>query len=297
MAVMPALTSKDLRTVLDLVYALNADERADPNAPLHVLAELGRLIGADVGSYTRVDNHTTRLVTSLVAPTRENLSESPDFHAVFHQHPAHAAFRAGQIELGKATAVSDLAEPAALRRLALYVDFYRPRGTLDQLLCVATLDRRHANTLTFNRSRRGFGDRERRILELITPHWAQAMDRRARIAALTTSVRKLARHTDRLDEALTGLPSLTPSERAVVDHLANGLTDREIARGLTISPRTVHKHLENVYRKLGAGNRTSLVAMLHQGGAQTVRERDRPRLVPRQGTSSRADPARRSAVG
>jgi len=52
MAAMSALTSKDLRTVLDLVYALNADERADPNAPLHVLAELGRLIGADVGSDT-----------------------------------------------------------------------------------------------------------------------------------------------------------------------------------------------------------------------------------------------------
>jgi DNA-binding CsgD family transcriptional regulator len=52
--------------------------------------------------------------------------------------------------------------------------------------------------------------------------------------------------------------------------VANGLTDREIARSLTISPRTVHKHLENVYRKLGAGNRTSLVAMLHQGGGHTA---------------------------
>jgi DNA-binding CsgD family transcriptional regulator len=36
----------------------------------------------------------------------------------------------------------------------------------------------------------------------------------------------------------------------------------------------VHKHLENVYRKLGAGNRTSLVTLLHRGGAQTVRERE-----------------------
>jgi DNA-binding NarL/FixJ family response regulator len=270
MAVMPAVTSKDLRTVLDLVFALNADEREHPNAPLYVLTELGRLVGADVCSYTRVDNRTTRLVTSEVAPLRENLIESPDFHAVFHQHPAHAAFRDGRLQPGKATAISDLAEAAELRRLRLYVDFYAPRGTLDQLLCVASLDRRHANTLAFNRSRRGFGARERDLVELITPHWAQAMDRRARTEALTASVRRLARHADRLDEALTGLPTLTRSERDVVEHVADGLTDREIARSLTISPRTVHKHLENVYRKLGAGNRTSLVAMLHQGGVHTA---------------------------
>jgi|SRR5882757_181836 len=268
---MPAVTSKDLRAVLDLVYALNADEREHPDAALHVLTELGRLIGADVCSYTRVDNRGSRLVSSEVAPRRENLIESPGFNAVFHQHPAHAAFRAGRLQLGKATAISDLTEPAQLRRLQLYVDFYAPRGTVDQLLCVASLDRRHANTLAFNRSRRGFGARERDIVELVTPHWGQAMDRRARTAALTASVRRMARHADRLDEALTGLPTLTRCEREVVEQVANGLTDREIARSLTISPRTVHKHLENVYRKLGAGNRTSLVAMLHHSGAQTAR--------------------------
>ena len=31
-----------------------------------------------------------------------------------------------------------------------------------------------------------------------------------------------------------------------------------------ISQRTVHKHLERIYRKLGLSNRTSLIALIHQ---------------------------------
>jgi DNA-binding CsgD family transcriptional regulator len=264
MAAMTSLTSKDLRTVLDLVHAMHADDRGAP--PLDVLAELGQLVGADVSSYTRVEHRSARLVTSVVSPVEQNLSESPGFHSVFHQHPALAAYRAGRIQLGRAVAMSELAEPAALRRLPLYVDYYLPRGTQDQLLCVCSLDRRYGNTLAFNRSRRGFTARDREVAELITPHWAQAMDRRARLAALTSATRQLARHADRLDDTLAGLPTLTRGERLIVEQLLGGLTDREIARCLEISPRTVHKHLEHVYRKLGATNRASLIAILYRTG-------------------------------
>lgn len=60
------------------------------------------------------------------------------------------------------------------------------------------------------------------------------------------------------------LSLLTSRECEVVEHLVGGLTDREIAHSLKISPRTVHKHLESIYRKLNVGNRTSLIAMMHQ---------------------------------
>jgi len=273
MAAMTSLTSKDLRAVLGLVHAMHADQRGAP--PLDVLAELGQLIGADVSSYTRVEHRSARLVTSVVAPIEQNLSESPGFHAVFHQHPGLAAYRAGRVQLGRAVAMSDLAEPVALRRLPLYVDYYLPRGTQDQLLCVCSLDRRYGNTLAFNRARRGFTARDREVAELVTPHWAQAMDRRARLASLTSATRRLAQHADQLDDTLAGLPTLTRSERVVVEQLLGGLTDREIARCLGISPRTVHKHLEHVYRKLGATNRASLIAILYRTGVV-------PRLEDRQ---------------
>ncbi len=42
--------------------------------------------------------------------------------------------------------------------------------------------------------------------------------------------------------------------------IANGKTNREIAQILGMSPRTVNKHLEQVFRKLGVENRTSAAA-------------------------------------
>jgi len=45
----------------------------------------------------------------------------------------------------------------------------------------------------------------------------------------------------------------------VLDWLAGGKTDRDIADILGISHRTVHKHLQRIYEKLGVENRTSAV--------------------------------------
>jgi len=55
--------------------------------------------------------------------------------------------------------------------------------------------------------------------------------------------------------------SLTEREAEVLLWIANGKTNREIATILTMSPRTVNKHLEQVFRKLGVENRTSAAAM------------------------------------
>ncbi len=49
---------------------------------------------------------------------------------------------------------------------------------------------------------------------------------------------------------------LTPRERDVLQLIAEGLTNKEIARQLAISPRTVNFHLDNLYSKLGISTRT-----------------------------------------
>jgi len=55
------------------------------------------------------------------------------------------------------------------------------------------------------------------------------------------------------------LAGLTPREGDVMHWLSRGKTDAEIAALLEISPRTVHKHLEHVYVKLGVETRTAAV--------------------------------------
>jgi DNA-binding NarL/FixJ family response regulator len=59
--------------------------------------------------------------------------------------------------------------------------------------------------------------------------------------------------------SLDGHGTLTGRERDVVYRLASGITDRQIAAQLGLSPRTVHKHLEHVYQKLGVSTRTAAV--------------------------------------
>jgi DNA-binding CsgD family transcriptional regulator len=55
---------------------------------------------------------------------------------------------------------------------------------------------------------------------------------------------------------------LTPREREVAALVAEGLTDQQNARRLSVSLWTVHAHLRNSYRKAGAGNRVGLVNWL-----------------------------------
>ncbi|MGH2850375.1 MAG: LuxR C-terminal-related transcriptional regulator [Solirubrobacteraceae bacterium] len=55
-------------------------------------------------------------------------------------------------------------------------------------------------------------------------------------------------------------PSLTPRELDVLELAADGRTGPEIAGDLVISPATVRTHFENIYAKLGVGDRAAAVA-------------------------------------
>ena len=56
----------------------------------------------------------------------------------------------------------------------------------------------------------------------------------------------------------TGLLSdspLTPRERDVLELIAKGLKQKQIAENLSISMETARKHIKNAYKKLGAHNK------------------------------------------
>ena len=54
---------------------------------------------------------------------------------------------------------------------------------------------------------------------------------------------------------------LTTREGEVLSWLSKGKTNRDIAQILGLSPRTVDKHLEQIYSKLGVENRTAAAAI------------------------------------
>ncbi|MCD4686556.1 MAG: response regulator transcription factor [Anaerolineae bacterium] len=69
---------------------------------------------------------------------------------------------------------------------------------------------------------------------------------------------------DYLERAQAGgeedsLDGLTPREREVLTHIADGETNRKVAEQLSISVKTVDRHCENIMHKLNLHSRTELV--------------------------------------
>ncbi|HSK26088.1 MAG TPA: helix-turn-helix transcriptional regulator [Jiangellales bacterium] len=93
------------------------------------------------------------------------------------------------------------------------------------------------------RRSRDFSDRDQALLGLVAP----ALERVLR------------------EQPTSTLPSLTGQERRVLQHVAEGLSNAEIAERLVVAPCTVRKHLENAYRKLGVTNRLAAVHALEGG--------------------------------
>jgi len=71
-------------------------------------------------------------------------------------------------------------------------------------------------------------------------------------------------------EAPTGGPSLTPREREVLQALARGLGNKQIAAQLGVSERTVKFHVSSLFEKLGAGNRTEAVTIAARAGLVSI---------------------------
>jgi DNA-binding NarL/FixJ family response regulator len=65
-------------------------------------------------------------------------------------------------------------------------------------------------------------------------------------------------------------PRLTPREREVLELLARGLGNKQIAWELSVSEHTVKYHVSALYAKLGAGSRTEVLRLGIERGLLTL---------------------------
>jgi DNA-binding NarL/FixJ family response regulator len=82
--------------------------------------------------------------------------------------------------------------------------------------------------------------------------WARSVDLDHALEALANS--PLFRATNH-----KGIELLSARERQVIQHLAGGMTNREIAQALDLSPHTVKNYLFRIFDKLGVSSRTELL--------------------------------------
>jgi DNA-binding CsgD family transcriptional regulator len=218
----------------------------------------------------------------------ETLEAGRNFEAVGGQNPAFMAWRSQAaltlLQLGQQDEAHRLAEeelelartwgaPRALGR-ALRVAGLAEGGNERLALLEEAVDvlsdsparLEHAKALTelgaaLRRANRRSQAREqlRPAVELATICGAIPLVQRAETELLAAGARPRR-------ISLSGLESLTPSERRVAQMAAEGPTNREIAQALFITPKTVEVHLTSVYRKLGIHSRSQLPAALAEPG-------------------------------
>jgi DNA-binding CsgD family transcriptional regulator len=84
-------------------------------------------------------------------------------------------------------------------------------------------------------------------------------------------------HVVRLEKVMLNAPAasleelgLTPKEAQVLSWVAQGKTNREVGMILESSARTVQKHLEHIFQKIGVESRTAAILKAWQAGRHAV---------------------------
>jgi DNA-binding CsgD family transcriptional regulator len=255
-----ALRSADLRSALDSLGAIAEGTAADGAFARHGVTSLPRLVASELTTLSICDLDTAHRSVVSDLPGAIAAREIQAFDRHFHEHPLVRAH--GRNRHAVTHRISDLLTPPEVRRTPLYNDYYRPIRVEHAMAVPVHVQGNVLVSFVFNRSGRDFSDRDRACLESIRPHLGNLY----RLTRATEGTRAPwgVPSPDRPDG---GDARLTPREREVLQWLAGGKTDRDIGDILGISPRTVHKHLQRIYEKLGVETRTAAVArMMGYGG-------------------------------
>lgn len=208
--------------------------------------------------------HATLSVSDLVTVHRQvaGLRLGADNIACLDQHIfEHPQVLHLGLGGGRAThPMSDALSRHDFLHTALYAAYCRHSGLEYAVAVPLFMDGRTLVSIVLNRRGVDFSARDCERLELLRPHLA-FLYRQACAAAAPLSVASGASKTvPPAPLQADPLPAdLTPRECEVIRWLSCGKTDAEIAALLAISPRTVQKHLEHIYVKLGVETRTAAV--------------------------------------
>jgi len=241
---MLAMRRSDLESCLAAVHAIGAASTSGDGFARGGVCALRRLVPSDLTTLSICDLDTGH--RSVVSDVPDAISK--DGIAAFDRHlPQHPLVRAHRHNPCAYTRrISDVVPEAQFRCSPLFDEYYRPIGIAHAMALPVHVDGSLLVSFVFNRSGHDFTDGERGRLEAIRPHLADLY----RLSRTMESVRPVQ---------WAPPPQLTAREQEVLRWLAGGKTDRDIGEILAISPRTVHKHLQRIYEKLGVETRTAAV--------------------------------------
>lgn len=237
---MQTLRAQDYRNGLSLLSSMSGATADVTGFARAGVTELTRLVASEITTLSICD--PVRNTRHVVGNPREAISAADRlcFDRYFNTHPL-VRYHLGHPH-GSAWRISDSLSTREFRAGGLYSEYYRRIGMDHAVAVPLFVDKGLLVSFVLNRVGRDFSDRECALLDLVRGPLS-AFYREAR----TRDLRGFA-----------ALP-ITARERDVLTWLAAGKTDREIALILNANPRTVQKHLQHIYEKLGVETRTAAV--------------------------------------
>ena len=222
------------RTVAEMLAVVCEAAQAE-DLPRAIVTGFERVLGVDYATYDEFGPDGARAYAQPAPP--EDIAAAYGRYGEQHPSLVHYRTRGGTFT----RRLSDIATQRALRRLGLWAQVFRPLGIRHQLNLPLHDSGRRVIGVGLSRTGRDFSDDELAAVELLRVELA-------RIVA--------ARQGPRPDALVER--GLTAREAEVLS-LAVGRTSAEIAGLLVISKRTVEKHLEHAFRKLGVSSRAEAV--------------------------------------
>jgi DNA-binding NarL/FixJ family response regulator len=243
-------TASTVRAALATVEAADAAVSLT-ELPGLLLPALVNLAGADSALWTELDVTPGPGQTAGALPGRVVCYPQPLFTdetaLALEQHardfPLTRHTRPGGD--GRPIRRSDLQSMRSFRGSGMYADVAQKLG-VDQMLAAALKPGNLHVCISLNRAGFDFTPTAVDLLTLLRPLLTR------RVARLAASQAMPARG------AIP--PQLTARQEQVLRLVADGLTDAAIGHRLGCSPRTVDKHLEHIYRRLGVSCRIAAIA-------------------------------------
>jgi DNA-binding CsgD family transcriptional regulator len=244
------ISTETLRRAVGLVDSL-ADLDDPAGFAAIVLPGLATVVGCDVVTYNEIESAGGRTRYADYPAGALDPATQPVFAAHVHEHPLVNHYRA--TGSGEPVMISDFLSQQRFRRLGLYAEFFRPIPVEHQVAVSLPGPDREVIGLALSRASGDFDEDDRALLSVLLAPLIAALLRARR--------RQQARQV--LTAVTCGEPDdLTDRETEILRRVADGATNVAIAHALEVSPRTVAKHLEHVYRKLGVSSRAAAVARM-----------------------------------
>jgi DNA-binding CsgD family transcriptional regulator len=235
---------KTLRSAMQLAGDLAGLD--DPAGfPGVVLPSLAAMVGCDLLTYNEIGPAPGQARYADYPQHALDPATQPVFAAYVHEHPLVNHYR--DTADGEPVMISDFLSRERFHRLGLYAEFFQPIPVEHQIAVSLASSRGRVIGIALNRARTDFSEADRALLSVL----------RAPLIHALLRARRRNQASRALASPVGGPAGLTGRETEVLQLAALGRTNLAIAHALGISPRTVAKHLEHIYRKLSVSSRTA----------------------------------------